>query len=37
MRGLINRLAIEAWLKGESLSCPDHTPDYYKGIEGVFA
>lgn len=35
--GLVNRLAIEAWIDEASFSCPDFTPDYYHGIEGVFA
>ena len=37
-KGLVNRLAIEAFVNDQPAHvCPDYTPDYYKGIEGVFA
>ena len=35
--GLVNRLAIEAWIDEASFSCPDFVPDNYHGIEGVLA
>ena len=35
--GLVNRLAIEFWLKGLPFECGDYQADEYRGIEGVFA
>lgn len=35
-QGLMNRLALEAWVDDTELhSCDDFQPDYYRGIEGV--
>lgn len=35
--GLVNRVAVEKWLADHGFECADYDPDYYKGIEGVFA
>lgn len=35
--GLVNRLAVDEWLADHGFECADYTPDYYRGIEGVFA
>lgn len=37
LAGLVNRLAVDAYLVDEVYSCPDWAPDYFRGIEGVFA
>ena len=36
-QGLVNRLAVSEWLEDKSFECPYYEPDYYHGIEGVFA
>ena len=37
-QGLMNRLAIFNWIDDLSgVECADYEPDYYHGIEGVFA
>jgi len=35
--GMVNRLALENWITGGDFECPDYTPAYYHGIEGVFS
>ena len=35
--GLVNRLAVEFWLKDLPFECADFTADNYHGLEGVFA
>lgn len=35
--GLVNRLAVDQWLADRGYECSDFTPDFYRGIEGVFA
>ncbi|MDD2367038.1 MAG: hypothetical protein PHN84_12820 [Desulfuromonadaceae bacterium] len=35
--GLVNRLAAEEWLEDRGFECSDFTPEYFRGIEGVFA
>jgi hypothetical protein len=30
-------LAVDEWLADHGFECADYTPDYYRGIEGVFA
>jgi hypothetical protein len=37
IQGLVNRLAVDAYLLDQPFSCPDWSPQYFKGIEGVFA
>jgi hypothetical protein len=37
MAGLVNRLAVEHWLKDVPFGCADYTEDSYHGLEGVFA
>lgn len=37
LRGLVNRLAIEAWTKDVPFECPDHVDEFHRGIEGVYA
>ena len=36
-RAVTEREALFAWAYGKSLGCEDYVPDFYKGIEGVFA
>jgi len=31
------RTALYAWLDGKIINCDDHQPDFFHGIEGVFA
>ena len=37
LRGTVNRLALKAWVEDRYYDCPDYSPQYYRGIEGVFA
>ena len=36
-QGLVNMLALWKWLEDRGFECADYQPEYYKGIEGVFA
>jgi len=36
-QGLVNRLAIFAWLEEQGFECADYDADFYHGVEGGFA
>lgn len=35
--GIVCRLALQAWVDEKAFSCPDYEPEYFHGIDGVFA
>lgn len=35
--GLVNRLAMWAWLDEQGFECADYEADHYHGVEGCFA
>lgn len=36
--GLVNRIALTNWIEElGGIECPDYSPDYFHGIEGVFS
>jgi len=36
-RGLVNRIAFEAWTEDVPFECPDKVDEFHRGIEGVYA